>query len=106
MAGLEAGEAAAPAGDLGQYDLSFELSEPEAYRRDVPRAQVHTRPRSLSEQPTSDGNWLIPAVPLFSRPCGRSSKGSVSKPVRSSNKPTKERIIEPIRKTRRRWREC
>ena len=25
----------------GKYDLSFELSEPEAYRRDVPTAQVH-----------------------------------------------------------------
>jgi len=25
----------------GRYDLSFELSEPEAYRRDVPNAQVH-----------------------------------------------------------------
>jgi pimeloyl-ACP methyl ester carboxylesterase len=25
----------------GRYDLSFELTEPEAYRRDVPNAQVH-----------------------------------------------------------------
>jgi pimeloyl-ACP methyl ester carboxylesterase len=25
----------------GRYDLSFELSEPEAYRRDVLNAQVH-----------------------------------------------------------------
>src|SRR5438876_689265 len=25
----------------GKYDLSFELSEPEAYRRDVPQAEVH-----------------------------------------------------------------
>jgi len=25
----------------GRYDLSFELSEPEAYRRDVSNAQVH-----------------------------------------------------------------
>ena len=25
----------------GRYDLSFELSEPEAYRRDVPNAQIH-----------------------------------------------------------------
>ena len=25
----------------GKYDLSFELSEPEAYRRDVPKAKVH-----------------------------------------------------------------
>jgi pimeloyl-ACP methyl ester carboxylesterase len=25
----------------GKYDLSFDLSEPEAYRRDVPDAQVH-----------------------------------------------------------------
>jgi len=24
-----------------KYDLSFELSEPQAYRRDVPNAQVH-----------------------------------------------------------------
>ena len=25
----------------GKYDLSFESTEPEAYRRDVPKAQVH-----------------------------------------------------------------
>jgi len=25
----------------GKHDLSFELSEPEAYRRDVPKAEVH-----------------------------------------------------------------
>ena len=25
----------------GKYDLSFELSEPEAYRHDVPNAEVH-----------------------------------------------------------------
>jgi len=25
----------------GKHDLSFELSEPEAYRRDVPKADVH-----------------------------------------------------------------
>jgi hypothetical protein len=25
---------------LGEYDLSFELSEPEAYRREVPKAEV------------------------------------------------------------------
>jgi pimeloyl-ACP methyl ester carboxylesterase len=24
-----------------KYDLSFELTEPEAYRRDVPKAEVH-----------------------------------------------------------------
>jgi pimeloyl-ACP methyl ester carboxylesterase len=25
----------------GKHDLSFELSEPEAYRRDVPKSEVH-----------------------------------------------------------------
>jgi pimeloyl-ACP methyl ester carboxylesterase len=25
----------------GQYDLSFQLSEPESYRRDVPQAEIH-----------------------------------------------------------------
>ncbi len=25
----------------GKHDLSFDLSEPEAYRRDVPNAQIH-----------------------------------------------------------------
>jgi pimeloyl-ACP methyl ester carboxylesterase len=25
---------------LGEYDLSFELSEPETYRREVPKAEV------------------------------------------------------------------
>ena len=25
----------------GKYDLSFELTEPEAYRSDVPKAEVH-----------------------------------------------------------------
>jgi pimeloyl-ACP methyl ester carboxylesterase len=26
---------------LGTYDLSFDLSEPEPYRREVPNAQIH-----------------------------------------------------------------
>ena len=30
-----------PPRPLGKYDLSFDLSEPEAYRRDVPNAEVH-----------------------------------------------------------------
>ena len=38
---MDARKATAAAGDLGKYDLSFELSEPEAYRRDVPNAEVH-----------------------------------------------------------------
>ncbi len=25
----------------GKYDLSFDLSEPEAYRREVPKAEAH-----------------------------------------------------------------
>jgi pimeloyl-ACP methyl ester carboxylesterase len=25
----------------GKYDLSFELTEPKAYRRDVPKAEIH-----------------------------------------------------------------
>ncbi len=41
MASVDAGKAAAPAGVWGKYDLSFELSEPEAYRRDVLRAEIH-----------------------------------------------------------------
>ena len=41
MAGMDAKDPAAPAGALGKYDLSFELTEPEAYRKDVPKAQVH-----------------------------------------------------------------
>ena len=28
-------------GDLGKYDLSFDLGEPERYRKEVPRAEVH-----------------------------------------------------------------
>jgi len=27
--------------DLGKYEMSLELTEPEAYHRDVPKAQVH-----------------------------------------------------------------
>jgi hypothetical protein len=38
---MDAREAAAPVGDLGKYELSFDPSEPEAYRRDVPKAEVH-----------------------------------------------------------------
>ena len=30
-----------PVGDLGRICLSFDLSEPEAYRRDVPNAEIH-----------------------------------------------------------------
>jgi hypothetical protein len=41
VAGVDAREATAAVGDLGKYDLSFDLSEPEAYRRDVPNAEVH-----------------------------------------------------------------
>jgi pimeloyl-ACP methyl ester carboxylesterase len=41
MASVDAREAAALAGDLGKYESSFDPSEPEAYRRDVPNAQVH-----------------------------------------------------------------
>jgi hypothetical protein len=41
MASMDAREAAAAAGDLGQYDLSFDPGEPERYRKDVPSAQVY-----------------------------------------------------------------
>ncbi len=34
---MAAKNAAAFAGALGKYDTSFDLSEPEAYRRDVPQ---------------------------------------------------------------------
>jgi hypothetical protein len=39
VASLDARPAPSAAGDLGH--LSFDLSEPEAYRRDVPTAEVH-----------------------------------------------------------------
>ena len=42
MAGLDARKAAALTGDLGKYELSFDPSEPEAYRRDVSKAEMHT----------------------------------------------------------------
>src|SRR6266852_3505477 len=38
---MDARKATAVAGDLGKYDPSFDLSEPEAYRRDVPNVEVH-----------------------------------------------------------------
>jgi pimeloyl-ACP methyl ester carboxylesterase len=38
---LDAREAAASAGDLGKYESSFDPSEPESYRRDVPKAEIH-----------------------------------------------------------------
>ena len=38
---MDAREVTAAAVIWGKYDLSFELSEPEAYRRDVPNAEVH-----------------------------------------------------------------
>jgi pimeloyl-ACP methyl ester carboxylesterase len=41
VAGVDEGEAAAPIGHLGPYESSFDPSEPESYRRDVPSAQVH-----------------------------------------------------------------
>ena len=41
MASFYARETAAASRPGGKYDLSFELSEPEAYRRDVPKAEVH-----------------------------------------------------------------
>jgi len=41
MASVDAREAAAAPGDLGKYDLSFDLGEPERYRKNVPKAEVH-----------------------------------------------------------------
>ena len=41
MAGMDAREAATPARDLGKSDPSFDLGEPERYRKDAPNAQVH-----------------------------------------------------------------
>jgi hypothetical protein len=41
MAGLDASQPTAPPGDLGKHDPSFDISKPEAYRRDVPEAEVH-----------------------------------------------------------------
>jgi pimeloyl-ACP methyl ester carboxylesterase len=38
---MDARRATAAASDLGKYGPSFDLSEPEAYRRDVPNAEVH-----------------------------------------------------------------
>jgi hypothetical protein len=40
VASVDAHEAATPARNLGKYDLSFAPSEPEAYRRKVPNAEV------------------------------------------------------------------
>ena len=41
MAGMDAGEATEPAGNWGKHDLSFDLGEPERYRKDVPKAEVY-----------------------------------------------------------------
>ena len=41
VAGVDAEDAAAPAGDLGQVRSLVRPREPEAYRRDVPKAEVH-----------------------------------------------------------------
>jgi pimeloyl-ACP methyl ester carboxylesterase len=41
VAGVDARETTTPAVIWGKYDLSFELSELEAYRRDVAKAEVH-----------------------------------------------------------------
>jgi len=41
VAGLAAQDTAGVLVIWGKYDLSFDPSEPEAYRRDVPGAEVH-----------------------------------------------------------------
>jgi len=41
MASVDARETTAASGDLGKYDLSFDLGEPERYRKDIPKAEVH-----------------------------------------------------------------
>src|SRR5579862_3009085 len=41
MAGMDAKNLAPALVLWGKYDLSFDPSEPEAYRRDVPKAEVH-----------------------------------------------------------------
>jgi pimeloyl-ACP methyl ester carboxylesterase len=38
---MDARKAAAASVAWGKYELSFDSSEPEAYRRDVPKAEVH-----------------------------------------------------------------
>jgi pimeloyl-ACP methyl ester carboxylesterase len=40
VASLDARKTAAAAGDLGKHDLSFDLGEPERYRKYVPKAEV------------------------------------------------------------------
>jgi pimeloyl-ACP methyl ester carboxylesterase len=34
----------------GRYDLSFDVSEPEAYHRDVPNAEVHILEPGISRR--------------------------------------------------------
>ena len=54
----------------GKYDLSFELSEPEAYRRDVPKAEVRVSmgaisrliPQPIRPRSSSAASWGSAAV--------------------------------------------
>jgi pimeloyl-ACP methyl ester carboxylesterase len=41
VASLDASGAAKPTVIWGKYESSFDSSEPESYRRDVPNAEVH-----------------------------------------------------------------
>jgi pimeloyl-ACP methyl ester carboxylesterase len=56
----------------GKYDLSFDLSEPEAYRRDVPAAQVHILEAghfALDTAANEIAALVRGFVPVASQPC-------------------------------------
>ena len=47
----------------GKYEMSFDLSEPEAYRRDVPKAEVHMMDAGIlrwTRQPMRSPHWSEP----------------------------------------------
>ena len=41
MAGMDAEDAVKAFGPMGKQDLSFDLGEPERYRKDIPNAKVY-----------------------------------------------------------------
>ncbi len=68
MASVDARETTAALGDLGRYDLSFDLGEPERYRKDVPKAEVHVLGAGHSALDTASGEiaalvrGFVPAI--------------------------------------------
>jgi hypothetical protein len=82
----------------GKYDLSFELSEPEAYRRDVPNAEVHV----LEAGHFARTRWRAKSLPSFAASSALRRASSTDRLETTSDRRCQwRRIVYDIRPCRR-----